>query len=86
MKVYILPYDRKLNRLFDIIDNGYKSNNHDGLVSKLFISKKPNKITCLSSKLKKSLNKYKNISNYLLHRYNDSLTIYEKLIRMFYKI
>ena len=86
MKVYILPYDRKLNRLFDIIDNGYKSNNHDGLVSKLFISKKPNKITCLSSKLKKSLNKYQNISNYLLHRYNDSLTIYETLIRMFYHI
>ena len=44
MKVYILPYDRKLNRLFDIIDNGYKSNNHDGLVSKLFISKKPNNL------------------------------------------
>ena len=86
MEVYILPYDRKLNRLFDIIDNGYKSNNHDELVSKLFISKKPNKITCLSSKLKKSLNKYQNISNYLLHRYNDSLTIYETLIRMFYHI
>lgn len=39
MEVYILPYDRKLNRLFAIIDNGYKSNNHDELVSKLFISK-----------------------------------------------
>ena len=58
MKVYILPYDRKLNRLFDIIDNGYKSNNHDGLVSKLFISKKPNKITCLSSKLKIQIKHY----------------------------
>ena len=86
MKVFVLPYDKKLKRWFDIIDNGYISKIHDKLVSRLFIIQKPDKITCLSSKLKNSLNKYPNISNYLLHRYDDSFTIYETLIRMTYNI
>ena len=86
MKVFVLPYDKKLKRYFDIIDNSYNSKIHDKLVSRLFIIQKSNKVTCLSSKLKNSLNKYSNISNYLLHRYSDSSTIYETLIRMIYSI
>lgn len=86
MKVFVLPYDKKLKRTFNIIDNGYNSKIHDKLVSRLFIIQKHDKITCLSFKLKNSLNKYPNISNYLLHRYDDSFTIYETLIRMTYNI
>lgn len=86
MKVFVLPYDRRLNRTVEIKDNGYKSTNHDSILTRIFLNIKEDKITCLNIKLKKCLIRYPNISNYFIHRYNDSNSIYETIIRMYFHI